>query len=260
MEILPQTIPLPTSPIARSHTPSAPTRKDGHRAFRQCIRWEFGFTCALCLLHESDLFPAGVEGVNLTWIEHYELRSTHPALANAYTNCLYSCMLCNHARLDSPVHGPTGSLLNPCSVAWASRFIYSGDFINPVNGDADAQYTHQCYRLNDPRKVELRRFRREQIAECLHRLRPHLGRLSKLQAVAKRASLATDSVSRQTLSLAQAKMRRLQVGSIDPLLRRLARFRAIPQDSRTPCACNAGVPLQLPTQLATHCVSVPDPP
>jgi hypothetical protein len=44
--------------IVRQHKP--PEAK--YKTYRACLRWEFGFSCAFCLLHETDLMPCGAEG------------------------------------------------------------------------------------------------------------------------------------------------------------------------------------------------------
>ncbi len=61
MRTLPRQTQPPATPIERRHAP-APGRYD---SFRPCLRWDFGFTCAFCLLHEADLAEHGTEGTGL---------------------------------------------------------------------------------------------------------------------------------------------------------------------------------------------------
>ncbi len=136
MKILPNTTELSTTPIARRHRPSAgkfPT-------YRPCLRWEFGFSCAFCLLHEADFVMGGIEGTGLTSVEHQIPRSHAPHLEDDYSNCFYACRFCNGARGDTPNVDTTGrTLLEPCTTAWASRFERRGFSLQPL--DADAEYT-----------------------------------------------------------------------------------------------------------------------
>ena len=50
-----QVLPCRTQPPDRAtelrHAPLAAK----YEAYRDCLRWEFGFTCAVCLVHESDV-------------------------------------------------------------------------------------------------------------------------------------------------------------------------------------------------------------
>ena len=75
----------------RRHTPSPVQGGDGYREYRACLRWEFGFSCAFCLCHESDLMLAGTEGWGLMQIEHFSPKSSDPDGRNDYSNCFYLC-------------------------------------------------------------------------------------------------------------------------------------------------------------------------
>ena len=79
--ILPPTT-APRGPIRRVHRPKQYAGKRGYEKYRRCLRWEFGFTCSFCLLHESD-FHVGLAaipaaGSGLFTIEHLLARSTNP--------------------------------------------------------------------------------------------------------------------------------------------------------------------------------------
>jgi hypothetical protein len=47
--------------IERQHLPI----EGSYSSFRPCVRWEFGFSCAFCLLHEADVMLSGAEGWGL---------------------------------------------------------------------------------------------------------------------------------------------------------------------------------------------------
>src|SRR5437879_2619929 len=94
----PQTHP-PNEPIRRRHSPP----RLAYEEYRSCLRWEFGFTCAFCLLHEADFVEEGARGTGLMWIEHHVAQSADPALVDTYENCFYACRYCNGARRIAPV-------------------------------------------------------------------------------------------------------------------------------------------------------------
>ena len=128
MDILPARIEPFCHLIRRVHAPTPLSSEGGYRAHRPCLRWEFGFTCAACLLHESDFTEYGTEGTGLMTIEHLEPRSADPARANDYDNCIYLCRFCNGERSDKPVVNKDGDhLLNPTEVVWADHFEVDGD-------------------------------------------------------------------------------------------------------------------------------------
>jgi hypothetical protein len=104
MKILPPATQPPRQPTIRRHEPKPAQGEEGYQAYRPCLRWEFGFTCAF--------------------------------------------------------------------IAWGDHFYRSGGRLLPFQGDVHASYTHQVYDLDDPRKVEMRRLRRELITnrlELFHR-------------------------------------------------------------------------------------------
>lgn len=104
--------------------------------FRQCLRWEFGFTCCICLTHEADLFEHGTEKTALIHIEHRQAQSASPAEANLYDNCLLVCRLCNVARGALPVTSVSGvRLLSPVEDTWVDHFVVQGDRLVPQDGD-----------------------------------------------------------------------------------------------------------------------------
>ena len=152
-------------PIVRRHKPA---KASDYRNFRDCLRWEFGFSCAFCLLHESDLSGNGAEDWGLMWIEHAELESQKPDLANQYDNCFYCCRFCLQARGKRPMVNKQGQrLLNPCSDSWLDHFELVADEIQVRGEDQDAAYTLETYDLNDHRKIRMRRKRRTALRERL---------------------------------------------------------------------------------------------
>lgn len=166
MKILPPRIRPSASLVERLHTPKPTSGRFGYQKYRACLRWEFGFTCAFCLLHESDLAEHGTQTLALTGVEHFDPVSAQGEVNN-YENCFYTCRLCNGTRQRAPVADQKGHrLLNPCRNVWTEHFTAApDDRLLPVLGDSDAVYTHWVYDLDDPRKVAIRKARRENIEE-----------------------------------------------------------------------------------------------
>ena len=225
----PRTFP-PPGRIERRHTPAPTSGRHGYRSYRACLRWEFGFTCAFCLLHESDLTEHGIEGTGLTGIEHFSPVSAAQERTNDYGNCFYACRFCNGARSSSPTADPAGrKLLNPCDEAWGTHFAYDEDRLLPRERDVDAAYTEEIYDFNDPRRVAIRRWRRERLEEHLRVLRegPPL-----IRALLDACAEVEPARGEQLLRGAQAIR-----DDVQRALRDLQRFAAIPQDADLTCRC-----------------------
>ncbi len=228
MRILPpQLVPWRIA-IERRHTPPVARGRYGYRTYRQCLRWEFGFTCPFCLCHEADFAPRGAEGLGVTQVEHFVPSSHDEAGTNDYLNCFYVCRYCNQDRGTAATIDPQdGSrLLNPCSDVWNEHFVAEGDQLRPAVGSADAAYTHAAYDLDDPRKIEMRRFRRDTVEACLRLIESGRTVLDRL--------LDRALQTQEPALVAEAKL-------IEEALRRawqeLESFKVVPRDARSPCAC-----------------------
>jgi hypothetical protein len=240
-------LPLSTEPwrlaIVRRHEPAA-TRD--YRDFRDCLRWEFGFSCAFCLLHESDLSGNGTEGWGLMWIEHAELKSERPDLVSQYENCLYSCRFCNQARGTQPsVNEQRLRLLNPCLDPWREHFELVADEIQVRGESRDASYTLKAYDLNDPRKTRMRGKR--------HRtLRERLDMVTECQPLHRRLMARARDTGDPTLvddaSEAWEYFRRA--------CRDLESFFAIPEDVSEHCTCGHQRHHSLPEVLAKQTIQM----
>lgn len=232
MSTLPAVTPLPSRPIEQRHAPSA-----GHYdTYRTCLRWDFGFTCAYCLLHEADFVEHGIKGWGLMSIEHVALQSVSPDDADRYENCRYACRFCNGARASRPLVDRKGrKLLDPCRAAWGDNFVREADRITPR--DPDASYTHEAYDLDDVRKQRMRADRRERIEAALELLARAPGLVDGLLA---NATGADAKVRAETAELLREQMMSAR--------RWLDRYRAIPVDHDPSCRC-AMDPLTLPAFL-----------
>jgi hypothetical protein len=239
----PQTLPAPWR-IERLHRPRGSGARKGFQRYRSCLRWEFGFTCAFCLLHEADLVEHGAEGTGLTSVEHFAPVSAQQETSNQYANCFYACRFCNRARGTAPVVTREGRrLLNPCDDVWGDCFLVSSeDLLLPAEGDPDAAYTAQAYDLNDPRKVVMRRSRRERLEEWLQLLREGPNLEAELL---QRTDAATPTErARQNLEAARSLRR-----CIEAALRDIQRYAVIPDDADASCHCGSPPPLEIPAWL-----------
>lgn len=242
-ELLPPATEPWRTAIARRHAP-AETRN--YRDFRSCLRWEFGFSCAFCLLHESDLSPHGTEGWGLMWIEHAELQSQEPGLAAQYENCFYSCRFCNEARGTSPRSDDGVRLLNPCEDSWRDHFDLVDGELRVRGESADAAYTLRLYDLNDPRKMRMRGLRREVIRESLDVVREIRAWHDRLLERAKETGDET-LVDEAELAWKIFSLARLN----------LERFTPIPEDASSTCTCRPQLSQHsLPEVLAEQTIRI----
>lgn len=251
MKILPPRTFPPQSRIERRHRPADVTGRRGYQSFRPCLRWEFGFTCAFCLLHESDLAEHGVEGLGLMSVEHFIPVSAEDALINDYENCFYVCRFCNGARGTASTLSKDGRrLLNPCREVWGEHFFASaGDRLVPYSGDSDAVYTAQVYDLDDLRKIRVRRSRRERIEEWT----ALLGRApGLLRALLARAQSTRSAERKEELLLAAHEVR----VSLLRAVRDIRRYAAIPEDADQGCRCPGSEDCCLPTLLEEQMLEV----
>lgn len=223
-------------PIHRRHQP-APTTD--YQKFRACLRWEFGFSCAFCLLHESDLSDSGTEGWGLMWVEHVELRSKQPELANDYENCLYACRFCNQARGSKPlVDSQRRHLLNPCHAAWGEHFDLNEDRIELRDDNGDTDYTFHTYDLNDVRKVRMRGKRRTVLSE-------RLDVVTQTQPLHDRLmQRARNTADKSWVHDAELAYRQFRQACND-----LIRFCPIPDDANRSCTCDTPQHQTLPEVL-----------
>ncbi len=241
MRLLPALTALPTAPLAPRHQP----RAAAYAHYRQCLRWDFGFHCVFCLLHERDFMPTGGEGFAVFWIKHREPQSRQAALKNAYDNCLWACRLCNHARGATAVKDGAGRrLLDPRTDAWAARFEIQGHSLEvKAAGDGDAEYTHLAYDLADARKTTMRRRRATRVPLLIRAVRQHLADEAALLERAK----SVRGVKQRACVLEAENARRLADFALSDLQDCAA---VLPADA-VPCSCrrHGALPAWLDTQL-----------
>ena len=251
MRIIPQQIQPPTTPTTRKHDPKPVSGGAGYQQYRSCLRWEFGFTCPFCLLHEADFVRGGcAEGTGVTWIEHRIPQSTDRGARNDYTNCIYSCRFCNGARSNNPVEREGAHLLDPTQAIWSHHFVLEDDFLKPAEGDPDAEYTNESYNLNESRKVKLRKLRREMYAEYLALIKKGPAKIVQLMA------LAETRINEPEIAGELEFCARILRQSIQKAIKGLQEYAAVPQDAPKECRCE-NVKLTLPTGLESQVVELP---
>lgn len=249
LEIVPPKSHPAKTPRHQRHTP-LPTNDYGD--YRACLRWDAGFTCCFCLVHESDLTRTGsAEGTGLMWIEHLEPRTQAPDLVNVYANCAWACRFCNNIRRIQPSQHPSGArLLHPWRDAWGAHFLLHEDRLEPLHeGDAgrDARYTIAVYRLNDDRKVKMRCERRTVLEEYV-KLFEH--DVTDLRRIAAQQSSVEERMAEVARIHQLRQWRRL---AHDELSRRTA----IPVDAPTRCRCDSREHHSLPLGMEVISVSLP---
>lgn len=255
MRILLERTEPPIKPTSRRHNPRQARGQAGYRKYRACLRWDFGFTCPFCLLHEADLAPGGcAEGTGLTWIEHILPQSSDETAKNKYPNCVYSCRFCNRARSNRPVDGPDGKLLDPTKEPWAKHFTLDEDQLRPTPGNADARYTYESYDLDDPRKVTLRRWRRKVISHHRAYLADRLAERTRLSSVLQQQ--IRDPAAIDEVSSLSCRLQRLSE-EIGHALDDLEGYAAIPEDAPTECRCGVTTYHTLPEELERQTWELP---
>ena len=146
MKILPRITAPWSRKIARRHRPPVARGKRGYKKYLPCLRWDFSFCCAFCLIHEADLSSNEIRNSGLMEIEHFLPQSRYPKYRNRYTNCFYSCRYCNRARRAVENLDLEGNqLLNPCKDVWKDFFKVVNDRLVPQTGNGDAEYTCDTY-------------------------------------------------------------------------------------------------------------------
>ncbi len=138
-------------------------------------------------------------------------------------------------------------LLNPCADSWTEHFLVTGDEIESRASGGDAAYTHAAYHLNDPRKVERRRYRRETIEECLALL--ELGS-SLLPRLLRKATETNEPVLVDEARVIATAMRRAW--------RDLEALAVLPWDAPAACACGEGH-CSIPQLLAEQTLEIEPP-
>lgn len=235
--------------ISRRHAPQKTKGVKGFQGYRACLRWEFGFSCAFCLAHETDLAPYGVEGSGLGHVEHFFLQSRDGHQRNVYENCFYSCRFCNVSRGDKPnVDAEDRTLLNPCERAWLGAFTMHLDKMVPRDGgDGDAAYTSEAYELNDPRKKRMRRLRRLTIRQC----RRFLKRTRTSESALLDRAFAGGGEEYVDIAWGIDDSRRRAYAD-------LLRFQVVPRDRDTSCRCGHTRNHQLPAVLEEQLIGLDD--
>lgn len=236
MLILTPTTEPPKAPFRRAHAP--PTQAD-HAKYRPCLRWDFGFYCAFCLLHERDFFTLGVEGLRLYWIEHFRPQSDATASEEErrrYSNCYYACSLCNHARGTEPLEDGGVTLLDPNTDAWGDHFDLVDDRFVANQDDRRARRTDLgAYDLNDEKKVGLRKLRRTTIDGNMRVLEHGPARIESLLQAASENTAARGDLLREAEEWRDHISRAWET---------LKMYGALPDDRPTECACSvaSGLP------------------
>lgn len=244
-------VPLMTRPPATSKSQRhKPKSANDYQQYRPCLRWDAGFTCCFCLVHESDLAPGGVEKTAQTSIEHIEPQARAPHLATEYENCAYACRFCNNSRGTLPVVHPSGArLLHPWRDPWGAHFRLHENRLEPVRDGEEARharYTAEAYQINDEARIRLREKRHRLL---LDRMRWFEHDVDELEHQAERQSSPEDRLRLFLLA------RELAAGRQAALIE-LGERAAIPTDAPIRCRCDSQEHHDLPPEIAVWRVSL----
>lgn len=246
-QTLPEATEPPQSAIARGHSPEG-----SYSRYRACLRWDFGFTCVFCLRHESDIVPSGAEGWGVTSAEHLLPQSASAADANKYANVVYCCKRCNRDRSTKQlVDSMNRRLLEPTKDVWSCHFFLDGEVVRPSEGDADAEYTEDAYKMNATKKRDARRLRATKIRAAVDRIQRDRERETKLIQLARDESDATRKM--ELFRMAQ-EIRRDRKEIVEEFI---STYRAVPIDAPWTCRCASPPEYKLPAWFARQCISAP---
>jgi hypothetical protein len=178
-------------------------------------------------------------------VEHFELASREEDKINLYANCFHACKFCNQARGKLPNRDGQGRrLLNPCESVWQDFFMSASDELEVRVDSSDAAYTRDSYDFNDPRKMLMRRKRREAVEEALKLFR---------EAPAVSDRLLEKGLRLQEEGRGEEAARHFNKSRELWLLfvrscRQLELFPAIPEDAPSPCTGSAAWSTPLDSQ------------
>ena len=249
IQILPPVSVLPWKPIVRHYSPEGRVGRLDFQGYRPYLRWEFGFSCAFCFLHESDLNYVDPLETGLFQIEHFIPSSRDLGRAFSYDNLFYVCHFCSRSgAFRKEFLSDRHRILNPCEHAWGERFQIKNDQIVPRPGDRQAIYTAEAFDFNDPRRQAARRLRRQVVSrslEVLDRAKEWEPRL---------LDQAEEAQDVEALELAKLlyQMSRLAIED-------LSRFVAIPLDADRSCLGGASEAAGLPDWLAAQTLEIAAP-
>jgi len=173
-------------------------------------------------------------------------RSPSPNLRDEYANTFYVCRFCNGARHDTPEVDATGRrLLDPCSVAWAEHFRVEEDRLLPIEGDLDAEYTHEIYDLDDPRKREKRRMRASVVRDAIRVLKEAPECTNALRRLEPKSDIDRAEINKAIELLEIQRQHALDdIRRLDP----------VPSDAPRICRCTGA--RTLPAHLERQCLEV----
>lgn len=154
--------------IVRRENPTPTKRIKDYRRYRECLREDFGWRCAYCMIHENT-HSDGRHGFD---IDHFKPRAKDGPV-DAYANLYWSCKWCNSLKHD---HWPSEDdkaidmrFADPCAEHdYGNHFTEEADGTLRVDSKCGGYHVGHL-RLNRPMRVSLRVERNELIA-CVLKL------------------------------------------------------------------------------------------
>lgn len=173
-----------------------------HGWYKDCLRLDFEFRCAYCLIHEADYqSPEDFQ------VDHFRPQSRFPALASKYRNLYNACHLCNKTnrkgdRWPSKEEEARGErFVDPCEEDWEGHveFVEDGS-VRPLTPAGD-----YSVRTIDLDRDQLRTHRWKFPGEYFNRsaLRGVKRRLDGVSAIAKQRRDLPDQVNQEIRCLQQ---------------------------------------------------------
>ena len=165
-----------------------------YASYRDCLRLDFSFRCAHCLIDEADY-----QGPDSFEVDHFQPKSRFPSLERTYANLHYCCLLCNRKKSDrwpSPEEEAKGErFVDPCAEDWEKHVEFQEDgSVRPLT--PAGEYSVRAIRLD---RDQLRRHRRDRPGEYSNRaaLRQVRSKLKAVLAAARNRRDLPDEVRQQ---------------------------------------------------------------
>ena len=141
-----------------------------HGWYKDCLRLDFEFRCAYCLIHEKDF-----QGHESFQVDHFRPKSRFRELERSYANLYYACQLCNrqgrkgHAWPTPDEESRGERFVDPCAEHWEDHveFIEDGS-VRPLT--PAGEYSTRTIELD---RIQLRLHRRKLPHEYSDRSRLH---------------------------------------------------------------------------------------
>lgn len=186
--------------VARSHAPKPGRGREGWKRFRSCARLDFGFRCAYCGAHESEVRT----GKARMHLDHHRPRAKFLHLANTHDNIYLACPECNEAKgalwPDEAELAAGQRFIDVCGDVAQDHLEFDGTEARAKDDSPVGEFTVSMLDLNDPVHLA-RRERHIQLRANLRSVRSALTKALRLPVAQQRRAGLVGELSRMQANL-----------------------------------------------------------